>query len=82
MPDQKLSDFLTDLAQPQNHERLKRYLKSKEDRDAIVDASQLPSEKKNALKANNFKKVKEIVEGENPGSEIYLVPMGQHITTL
>ena len=82
MPEQKLTDFLSDLAKPQNSERLKKYLHSKEERDTIVDESELPPPKKQALKDNNFKKVKEIIHEEDPGSDVYLVPMGQHITSL
>ena len=82
MPDQKLTDFLTDLTKPQNIERLKKYLHSKQERDTIIDESNLPAPKKQALKENNFKKVKEIITEENPGSDVYLVPMGQHITSL
>ena len=82
MPDQKLTDFLTDLAKPQNKERLKKYLHSKEERETIVDESALSNDTKKALKENNFTKVKDIVHGEKPGSDVYLVPMGQHITTL
>ena len=82
MPEQKLTDFLTDLAKPENIERLKTYLHSKHERDEIVDASNLPGAKKQALKDNDFKKVKAIIHAEDPGSDVYLVPMGQHITSL
>jgi hypothetical protein len=82
LPDQKLTDFLTDLAKPQNSQRLKKYLHSKEEREQIVDASDLPAPKKQALKENNFTKVKEIIHEEDPGSDVYLVPMGQQISSL
>ena len=82
MPDQKLTDFLTDLAKPQNKERLKTYLHSKQERETIVDESDLPAPKKQALKDNDFKKVKEIIHEEDPGSDVYLVPMGQQISSL
>ena len=82
MPDQKLTDFLTDLAKPQNMERLKTYLHSKQERDEIVEQSDLSNDTKKALKDNDFKKVKAIIHAEDPGSDVYLVPMGQHITSL
>jgi len=82
MPDQKLTDFLTDLAKPENHARLRRYLKSKEDREAVIDESELSGQKAKALKDNDFRKVKEIIGDENPDAEIYLVPMGQQISSL
>jgi hypothetical protein len=80
VPDQKLTDFLTQLAQ--DSEKVKRYLHSKHERDAIVDDSDLPASKKQALKDNNFRKVREIIHEENPDADVYLVPMGQQITSL
>jgi len=82
LPDQKLTDFFTDLAKPQNSQRLKKYLHSKEERETIVEESSLSTDSKKALKDNDFKKVKEIIHEEDPGSDVYLVPMGQHITSL